>query len=71
MGLYLSACRIANELGLDRSDVRAMTTTLRQGIVDRRPQPALSGDVECDEVYVVTRHKRNPEAVKNNGPRKS
>ena len=41
-----------------------MITTLRQGIVDRRPPVALSGEVECDEVYVVAGHKGHPEAVK-------
>ena len=64
MGLNLSTYQIAKELDLDRGDVQAMTTTLRQGIVARRPEPALSGEVECDEVYVVAGHKGNPEAVK-------
>ena len=50
MGLNLSTYQIAQELGLDRGDVQAMTTTLREGIVARRPEPALAGEVECDEV---------------------
>ena len=34
-----------------------MIQQLRQGIVDRRPPATLSGEVECDEVYVVAGHK--------------
>jgi hypothetical protein len=30
-----------------------MTTTLRQGVVERRPEPTLSGEVECDEVHAA------------------
>jgi transposase-like protein len=67
MGLNLSSDQIAKELDLDHSEALAMTTTLRQGIVARRPEPALSGEVECDEVYVVAGHKGNPEAVKKKG----
>ena len=69
MGLNLSGLQVARELGIDKSDARAMITTLRQGIVDRTPPERLSGEVECDEVYVVAGHKGHPEAVKkNNGP---
>ena len=64
MELNLSTYQIAKELGLDCGDVQAMTTALRQGIVERRPEPTLSGEVERDEVYVVAGHKGHPEAVK-------
>src|SRR3954447_23056860 len=64
MGLNLSGLQIARELGVDKGDARAMVTTLRQGIVDRTPPEELSGEVECDEVYVVAGHKGHPEAVK-------
>jgi transposase-like protein len=64
MGLNLSCDQIAQELDLDHSDALAMTTMRRQGIVQRRPEPVLSGEVECDEVYVVAGHKGHPEAVK-------
>jgi transposase-like protein len=67
MGLNLSTYQIAKELDLDRGDVQAMTTTLRRGSVERRPEPALASEVECDEVYVVAGHKGNPEAVKEKG----
>src|SRR5262249_29694632 len=58
---------IAKELDLDRSDVQAMTTTLREGLVARWPEPALAGEVECDEVYVMAGRKGNPEAVGKKG----
>jgi transposase-like protein len=67
MGLNLSSLQIAKELGLSPSDARAMVQQLRQGIVDRRPVAALSGEVECDEVYVVAGHQGHPEAVKKKG----
>ena len=41
-----------------------MTTQLREGIVERKPEVTLSGEVECDEVYVVAGHKGKPEEVK-------
>lgn len=64
MGLNLSSLQIAKELDLNPSDARAMVQQLRQGIVDRQTPTALSGQVECDEVYVVAGHKGHPEAVK-------
>jgi transposase-like protein len=64
MGLNLSGLQIAQELGINKDDARAMIQQLRQGIVDRRPSVALEGEVECDEVYVVAGHKGHPEAVK-------
>jgi hypothetical protein len=32
--------------------------------VAAQPEPSLSGQVECDEVYVVAGHKGQPETVK-------
>lgn len=64
MGLNLSSLQIAKELDMDRNDVQAMIQQLRQGVIDRRPPTVLSGEVECDEVYVVAGHKGNPEVVK-------
>lgn len=64
MGLNLSNQQIAQELGLNKDDVQAMTGQLRHGVVARKPEPSLSGEVECDEVYVVAGHKGHPEAVK-------
>jgi hypothetical protein len=63
MGLNRSTYQSAKELDLDRGDVQAMTTTLRRGLVERRPEPTLSGEVGCDEVDVVAGHKGNPEVV--------
>ena len=56
MGLNLSNAQIARELGSNPDDVQRMTEPLRDGIVARQPEPLLSGDVECDEVYVVAGH---------------
>ncbi len=69
MGLNLSNQQIAKELDLDRGTVQEMTTRLREGIVQRRPAVVLSGEVECDEVYVVAGHKGHPEAVLKGGER--
>jgi hypothetical protein len=40
-----------------------MTEQLRVGIVAAEPERKLSGEVECDEVYVVAGHKGNPAEV--------
>lgn len=67
MGLNLSNQQIARELGLNKDDVQQMTTGLRAGIVQHQSAPELSGEVECDEVYVVAGHKGHPEAVRKKG----
>jgi transposase-like protein len=68
MGLNLSNRQIAAELGLDGSDVQAMTEHLRHGLAARIPPAKLTGDVEIDEVYVVAGHKGQPaEAAKRGG----
>ena len=64
MGLNLSNEPIAQELDLNSDDAQKMTTQLREGIVERKPEVTLSGAVECDEVYVVAGHKGHPEEVK-------
>ena len=67
MGLDLSNEQIAKELDLDPDDVQRMTTVLREGVVVRKPEVTLSGEVECDEVYVVAGHEGHPEAVRKKG----
>jgi transposase-like protein len=67
MGLNLSTRQIAQELGLDGSDVQAMTEQLRRGLVARTPRGTLAGEVEIDEVYVVAGHKGQPAAVAKRG----
>ena len=67
MGLNLSNRQIALELGLNPSDVQAMTEQLRQGLVATTPEVALAGEVEIDEVYVVAGHKGQPAAVAKRG----
>ena len=64
LGLNLSNQQVAHELDLNEDDVQKRTSQLREGIVERKPEVILSGEVECDEVYVVAGHKGNPEAVK-------
>ena len=67
MGLNLSNHQISQELSLNKDDVHQMTTQLREGVQENKPEPSLSGEVECDEVYVVAGHKGNPDAVKKKG----
>jgi transposase-like protein len=67
MGLNLSTRQIAQELGLDGSDVQAMTEQLRGGLVAKTPTMRLVGVVEIDEVYVVAGHKGQPAAVAKRG----
>ncbi len=67
MGLNLSNRQIAQELGLDASDVQAMTERLRGGLVARTPAVRLEGEVEIDEAYVVAGHKGQPAAVAKRG----
>jgi transposase-like protein len=67
MGLNLSNEQIAQELDIDPDDAQVMASRLREGIVERKPEVQLSGEVECDEVYVVAGHKGHPEAVRKKG----
>src|SRR4051812_15073666 len=69
MGLNLSNEQIAQELDLDPDDTQAMAAQLREGVVRRKPPVVLSGEVECDEVYVVAGHKGHPEAVRKKDER--
>ncbi len=69
MGLNLSNLQIAQELGLNKDVVQRMTAQLREGIVAKQPTPTLSGEVECDEVYVIAGHKGHAEAVKKKAGR--
>lgn len=64
MGLNLSNAQIAHELDLTEGDVQQMAQQLRSGIVAKKPEVILEGEVECDEVYVVAGHKGQPDAVK-------
>ena len=67
MGLNLSNRQIALELGLDTSDVQAMTEQLRRGLATGTPEATFKGEVEIDEVYVVAGHKGQPAAVAKRG----
>src|SRR4051812_30057575 len=67
MGLILSNRQIAQELGLNGSDVQAMTEQLRRGLLAKASPVRLAGEVEIDEVYVVAGHKGQPAAVAKRG----
>src|SRR3712207_5236755 len=69
MGLNLANRQIAQELGLDGSDVQAMTEQLRRGLLAKVPAARLGGEVEVeiDEPYVVAGHKGQPAAVAKGG----
>jgi transposase-like protein len=67
MGLNLSNRQIAQELGLDGSDVQTMAEQLRCGLVAKIAPVRLEGEVEIDEVYVVAGHKGQPVAVAKGG----
>ena len=64
MSLNLSSLQIANELDLNKSDGHKMTEQLRPSVCSKKPKVKLSGEVECDEVYIVAGHKGQPEQVK-------
>jgi hypothetical protein len=64
MGLNLSNEQISQGLGNDPDDAQVMASLLREGIVERKPEVAPCGEVECDEVYVVAGHKGHPAAVR-------
>src|SRR3954451_386902 len=67
MGLNLSNRQIAAELGLNASDVQAMTEQLRRVLVAKAATVRREGEVEIDEVYVVAGHKGQPAAVAKRG----
>ena len=67
MGLNPSNRQIALELGLDASDVQAMTEQLRSSLIAKASPVQLEGEVEIDEVYVVAGHKGQPAAVAKRG----
>ena len=60
MGLNLSTHQIAAELELNKDDAQQMTSQLRTGIVERKPEVLLSGEVELDELYLMTGFKAQP-----------
>jgi transposase-like protein len=67
MGLNLSNCQIAQELALNKDDTQQMTTQLRSGIVENKPEVILEKEVEMDEAYVVAGFKGQPLKVAQKG----
>lgn len=64
MSLNLSNAQIAQEIGITENDCHAMTSLLREGVYEKRPQEVLEGEVEFDELYLIAGHKGKPSAVK-------
>lgn len=64
MTLNQSNHQIAHELDLNKDDVQKMTQQLRECVCSKQPDVVLEGEVECDEVYIVSGHKGHSEAVK-------
>lgn len=67
MGLNLSTHQIAAELDLNKDDAQQMTSQLRAGVVEKKPEVLLSGEVELDELYLITGFKGQPAEVKKRG----
>ena len=67
MGLNLSTHQIAQELDLNKDDAQQMTSQLRSGIVEKKPEILLSGEVECDEVYLIAGFKGQSAEVRKRG----
>lgn len=63
MGLNLSNRQIAQELDLNKDDTQQMTSQLRSGIVQKKPEVVLDEEVEMDEVYIVAGFKGQPDKV--------
>ncbi len=67
IGLNLSNRQIGQELDLNKDDLQQMTPQLRIGIVVKKPKVYLTGEVECDEMYLIAGYKGQPEMVKAKG----
>ena len=68
-GVRCPACGSGTVVRDGFDDAQVMASQLREGVVERKPGVTLSGEVECDEVYVVAGHKGHPAAVaKKGGP---
>lgn len=63
MGLNLSNQQIGQELELNQDDVQQMAAQLRTKIVAKKPNVRLTGEVECDQMYLIAGHKGQPEVV--------
>lgn len=60
MGLNLSNHQISDELDLNKDDTQQMTSQLRSGIVQKKPEVILDEEVEIDEMYMVAGFKGQP-----------
>ena len=60
MGLNLSNHQICDELEINKDDAQQMTSQLRSGIVNKKPEVILENEVELDEMYLVAGFKGQP-----------
>ena len=65
LGLNLSNNQIAKELNLSQSTAQDIATTLRKSILENKPKAKIKNEAEIDEVYVISGHKGDSEAVKS------
>ncbi len=47
--------------------MQQMTNQLRAGIVEKKPEVLLSGEVELDELYIIAGFKGQPAEVRKRG----
>ncbi len=64
MGLNLSNCQIAKELGLNEDDAHTMATHLREGLVAKVPDVVLDGEVGPTKFTLSLGTKETPRPSK-------
>ena len=64
LGLNVSNRQIAQEIGVSEKTAQNMADKIRAEIDKNRERPILEGNVEFDEVYIVSGHKGLPDTVK-------
>jgi len=57
MCLNVSNRQISTELGVGKNVAQNMTSLIRNEVMLKTPEPALYGEVEIDEAYVISGHK--------------
>ena len=69
--LNLSNHQIGQELDLNKDDIQKMTAQLRTGIVVKKPRVHLTGEVECDEMYLIAGQTRSTGSGQIQGPKRT
>jgi hypothetical protein len=67
MGRNLSHHQRAQALARHAADGHQLPCQVRQGLVAQKSTATVSGEVACDEVYLVAGPKGKPAAVANRG----